>query len=205
VDLDRFYTKLARIKGAGRLNGGQLAVASELLLWRDELAKRRNRPPRTVLQDHLLVEIARHGFSEAREIRDLRGIHLSDRDLRALICAVRRASETPSQDWPKPKPREVDSPRDAALIALATAVVRCYCIEHDLAYGLVATQKSIRELIRHSRLGRPSDGTSVELLSGWRGRTVGAMLADVLAGRRSVRIEEFDGERTVHVTRPDSE
>jgi ribonuclease D len=192
--------KLARVKGAGKLNGEQLATAYELLTWRDALAKRRNRPARAALKDHLLVEIARHGLTDVREIRDLRGLNLGDRDIRALAGVVRKAREIPSSEWPKPKPRSIDTPREAALVALATAVVRCYCMEHGLAYGLVATQKSIRELIGHSTFDHPTDGTSVELLTGWRGETVGAMLADVLSGRRMVRIEELDGERTVHVT-----
>ncbi len=196
--------KLARVKGAGKLNAEQLAIACELLAWRDALARRRNRPARTVLRDHLLVEIARHALADVHDITDLRGINLGERDLQALARAVRKAREIPSSEWPAPKPRVVDSPHDAALVALGTAVVRCYCMEHGLAYGLVATQKSIRDLIKHSTINHPTDGTSVELLTGWRGASVGAMLADVLAGRRMVRIEELDGERTVHVTPADT-
>jgi hypothetical protein len=73
-------------------------------------------------------------------------------------------------------------------------------MEHDLAYGLVATQRSIRELIRHRTVGRPADAQDVELLNGWRGRTVGVTLDDVLAGRRTVRVEPLDGELAVRVT-----
>jgi ribonuclease D len=196
--------RLSRIKGLGKLNGAKLAIARELLTWRDALAERRNRPARVTMKDHLLVEIAKHALTDPAEIRDLRGLNLSERDIESLAQAVRRGSEIPKSEWPTPSPRAVDSPHDAALMALATAVVRCYCMEHGLAYGLVATQRSIRELIRHSSFHRPAEGAGVELLTGWRGQTVGAMLADVLAGRRMVCIEEFDGERTVHVTPAES-
>ncbi|UCE61040.1 MAG: HRDC domain-containing protein [Phycisphaerales bacterium] len=193
--------RLLRIKGMGNLKSEKLAVAREIMHWRETLAKRLNRPARVVLKDHLLVEIAKHGLAEVSDIRDLRGMNLNQRNIHSLVEVIRNARKIPSSEWPEQKPRSVDAPRDAALLALVTAVARSYCLEHKLAYGLVATQKSIRELIRHSAFGRPSDGTGVELLAGWRGETVGAMLADVLAGKRTVRVEELDGERTVRVTR----
>ncbi len=194
--------RLLRIKGMGNLKAEKLAVAREIMHWRENLAERLNRPARVVLKDHLLVEIAKHSLTEVSDIRDLRGMNVNLRNIHALVEVIRNAREIPSSDWPKPKPRSIDTPRDAALVALVTAVARSYSLEHELAYGLVATQKSIRELIKHSTFGHPSNGTGVELLTGWRGETVGAMLADVLAGRRMVRIEELDGERAVHVTRP---
>ena len=54
--------------------------------------------------------------------------------------------------------------RYEALIALATAVIRSYCLEFDLAYGLVATKKSIRDLIRHRTAGNVRKTEDIELL-----------------------------------------
>lgn len=192
--------KLLRVKGAGALSGQQLAVVRDLLAWRDARAQKYNRPVRAVLRDHLLVEIARHSLTTHDEIRDLRGVNLSDADVRRLCSVVRRALQLPSDRWPKLKPRDVETAREAVLVALATAVVRTYCMEHDLAYSLVATQRSIRELIRHRTAGEPGDAKEVELLNGWRGRTVGSSLDEVLSGRRTVRVEPIDGELAVHVT-----
>ena len=195
--------KLMRLKGTGTMNGAELVVVRELLAWREEAAKQLNRPARAVLKDHLLVEIARHGLSGPAEISDLRGLNLGNRHVRAVGEVVAKAGEIPSSEWPTPKPRQVESPRDAALTALATAVIRSYCIEYTLAYGLVATQKSIRELIQHCTLKGSGDATGIELLTGWRGRSVGAMLADVLAGRRTVCVEKLNGAPYVHVKQED--
>jgi ribonuclease D len=192
--------KLLRVKGAGALSGQQLAIVQELLAWREALAQRYNRPIRAVLKDHLLVEIARHGLKQFDEVRALRGVNLSGADVRRLCRVVQQALQLPSEKWPAVKSGEMETPRETILVALATAVVRTYCMEHNLAYGLVATQRSIRELIRHRTIGKPADGESVELLRGWRGRTVGLMLDEVLAGKRTVRIEPLDGELAVHVT-----
>jgi ribonuclease D len=191
--------KLRRVRGAGALSGQQLAILRELLAWREKRARKYNRPVRAVLKDHLLVEIARHALKAFEEIRDLRGINLSDADVRRICATVRKALDLPAAAWPTSKPREVETPREAILVALATAVVRTYCMERELAYGLVATQRSIRDLIRHRTVNQPADAEAVELLNGWRGQTVGVSLDDVLAGRRTVRVEQVNGELAVHI------
>jgi ribonuclease D len=192
--------KLQRLKGTRSMQGQQLAVVRSLLTWRDGLAERLNRPARAVLKDHLLVEIARLGLTSFGDIRALRGLNMSDRNVRALGKVVKEAMETPPEQWPEPRPREAEPPREDVLIALATAVIRSYCLDYGLSYGLVATKKMIRDLIRHRTIGLPSSADDVELLNGWRGETVGALLDDVFAGRQTIRVEPGDGELVVHVT-----
>jgi ribonuclease D len=191
--------KLRRVKGTAALKGRALLIARELLTWRDELARHLNRPARAILKDHLLVEIARLQLAGHSEIRDLRGINLSDKHVQALGMVVQRAMTLPIEDKPAGNPPEFETPQETVLIALATAVIRSYCLEKDLAYSLVATKKSIRDLIRHRSADQPSRVEDVELLNGWRAKTVGALLDDLLAGKRTVRVEPVNGELLVHV------
>ena len=197
--------KIARIKGAGSLTGQQLAIVRELRAWRESFAQRVNRPVRIVLKDYLLVEIAKHQMTEFSEIRALRGLNLADRNIHMLCRIVKTALATPSDKWPAPRPRDHETPQEASLIALATAVIRGYCLKNGLAYGLVATQKSIKDLIRHRAKQPRGSRKGIELLNGWRGEAVGAMLDDVLAGRRAVRIERVDGEPVIQVQPPRDE
>lgn len=191
--------RLARLKGTGSLDGRQLAVVGRILAWRDETAQRINQPARVLLKDHLLVEIAKHGIASVPELRELRGINLSDRNARGLCEVVKEAQALPSSEWPTPKPRETESPREATLIALATAVARSYCLDNNLAYGLVATQKSLKDLVRHCA-GQPSDGgDDIALLRGWRGESVGKTLQHVLTGRMSVHVEPVHNGRALHI------
>lgn len=89
-------------------------------------------------------------------------------------------------------------------MSLITAVIRSYCLEHDLAYSIVATQRSIRELVRH-RMARSIEPTAnIDLLQGWRGRSVGIMLDEVLTGQRQVRVEPVDGSLGLHVVPADN-
>jgi len=193
--------KFLRLKGAGALKGQQLAIVRELLDWREALAKRLNRPVRTVLKDHLLVEIARVSLRSFGEIRDLRGLNMSDRHIQSLCRAVEKAMRIPKEEWPTPAPRESESARDAPVIALVTAVIRSYCLEQGVSYGLVASKRSILELLNHFAKGRPANTGEVELLSGWRGHAVGTMLKDVLSGRHAIRVEAHDRDRIVRIVK----
>ncbi|MBU0719517.1 MAG: HRDC domain-containing protein [Planctomycetes bacterium] len=187
--------KIARLKGVGALNGQQLAVVRELLGWREEFAKRVNRPVRAALKDHLLVEIAKHSMVEFAEVSSLRGLNLGHRDIHTLCRVVEQALALSSDKWPVPKPHELGKPHEAPLVALATAVIRGYCMENDLAYGLVATQRSITELVRHlSERKKKGRDQGVEILQGWRGEAVGALLQDVLSGTRAVCVDQSGGE-----------
>jgi len=185
--------KLRRMKGASSLQARELAVLHEMMAWRDELAQVLNRPARTVVKDHLLVEIARAGLSGFQEIRDLRGLNLGDKHIRALCAVIAGARQIPADEWPTPPPRETESPSEKALVELAGAVIRDYCVAQELAYSLVASKRSIRALVRHrTGLCRPGSA-EVELLHGWRGQTVGPLVSDVLAGHTAVRVKRADG------------
>ncbi len=195
--------KLLRVKGSGSLKGRQLAVVREVLAWREEAAQRLNRPVRAVLKDHLLVEIAKLELRTAEEIQDLRGLNLSGRLVRGLCEVVVDALNTPRDKWPVLRPRDTETPKESALVALATAVIRGYCLEHCISYSLLASQKSIRELVRHFTKGRPAKRADVGLANGWRGQTAGALLEELFAGRRTIHVENAKGECHLCVTQTD--
>lgn len=181
--------KLRRMKGAASLRAKELAVLHETMSWRDDLAQVLNRPARTVVKDHLLVEIARAGLSSFGDIRDLRGLNLGEKHIRSLCTVIERAREIPEEQWPTPPERETESSSEKVLMELAGAVIRDYCSANDLAYSLVASKRLIRALARDQTSSPTSDAGEVELLRGWRGETVGRLVSDVFAGKTVVRVE----------------
>ncbi len=187
--------KLRRVKGSGTLDGRELAIVQELLHWREQTARKLNRPARVVLKDHLLVEIGRHRFTSPGEVRDLRGINLSLKSIKELCAVVRETLALPPDKWPaKPKTRRPDKPEEAALVSLVTAVIRSYCMEHQIAYSLAATKGAIQDLV-HALAADQVDGPeSPVLLNGWRGRTIGGVVKDVLAGRKNLQVSKHDGK-----------
>lgn len=192
-----------RVKGISTLRGKPMAIAKELLQWRDELARKLDRPARSILKDHLLIEIARLELANFAEIRDLRGLNMSDKHIHAMGKVVEHAISLPPEKQQAAAAPDFESPQETILIALATAVIRSYCLEFDLAYGLVATKKSIRDLIRLRTAGNSRKTQDVELLNGWRAKTVGELLDDLLSGKRSVRVEPVGRDLLLHVHKLD--
>lgn len=191
-----------RVKGITTLRGRHMSIARELLTWRDDLARKLNRPARSILKDHLLIEIARLELTSSTEIRDLRGLNISDKQIQALAKVVEHAKTLPPENHQPASQTDFETPQETILIALATAVIRSYCLEHDLAYGLVATKKGIRDLIRHRTSGKSRKVEDVELLNGWRAETVGALLDELLAGRRTVRVKTVGRDLFLDVWKP---
>ena len=110
--------------------------------------------------------------------------------MHSLCRAVKKAGTLEEADWPKPKPRVHETPGEGALAALATAVARGYCLENQVAFSLATTQKAIKDLIRCHEGTRDRNG--IELLQGWRGKTIGKLVDDVLAGKRNVVVGRVD-------------
>jgi ribonuclease D len=98
-----------RISGAGRLTRRQLAYLRELWHWRDEHARRANRPPFMIFGNQQIFELISWAESHAgvplqqgpklpRNIRDSL--------LTTLDEAITRAAGMSPAEWPEPRRRE---------------------------------------------------------------------------------------------------
>jgi len=79
------------VKGIGGLDRRQLAIVREVFGWRDSFAQRVNRPPRMLLRDDLMVEIARRAPRSIEDLQMLRGLPRGEPDV--ILEAVRRAKK----------------------------------------------------------------------------------------------------------------
>ncbi len=119
-----------RIKGAGRLSRRQLACLREIWRWRDTLARRVNRPPFKVLQNHRILELVEWADSQPGAPLD-QGPKLP-RDIvgsrrRALGHALDRAAAMAESEWPELRrtaPSDLPSFNDDELDALRTECAR---------------------------------------------------------------------------------
>jgi ribonuclease D len=191
-------SNLFKLKGAGALDAKGLAVARELVKARESLARQYNRPARAVVRDHLLVEIARHRWTSVARIKALRGLNLRASAVRILAEAVQQACELPPDQWPSPPPPKDETEQEAALALLARAAVHAYCAEHSLSPQLVASKQDIRTFVR--ALARDGDPGQVNPLGdGWRGRSVGAVICELLRGKASIKVADTKAGRCVIV------
>ncbi len=183
--------QLLRLRGVASLHGVELAVAEALLEERTKLAREYDRPPRAVLKDHLLIEIARRCWTDAAQLRSLRGLNLSNAALRRLADVVRRAKDRPSHAWPE-RMSDDDHPDEEVLIALVSSILRDFCHRSRLSFSLLANKKDLRDFVRSYTRANDPHGSN-RLLRGWRKEAVGCLLAQMMSGNCGMRVRCEDG------------
>jgi ribonuclease D len=171
-----------------RLGKRQRAVALTLVEWRQALAQQIDRPPSSILPDHVLIEVARRQPDSRRGLEEVRGMpgQTFQRWHRELLDAVARGREAP--DAPDLPEIEQGDSSDAPLIALGQALVRQRAIEAKVAVDLVSTQSDIAAVV--GALRRDSAEAEVRTLQGWRRELVGDELVKLLTGESVVRVRE---------------
>lgn len=178
--------KLKRLKGCGSLSGRELAIAYALLDVREELASQYNRPVRSLLKDHLVVEIARRGWTSVKRIQSLRGLNLGGAAVKRLADAVEAAKKLPSDDWPE-LPSQEDTAQEEILLSLITSVLRDYCHRNNLAYSLLSKKQELRGLVRSYT--RPKEAeVDHAFKTGWRKVVVGDLMERILRGECGIRV-----------------
>jgi ribonuclease D len=189
-DAERSYERLPRL---GRMGEAARGVALELVEWREEEARRADRPPGSVLPDQALVELARRTPRDKHGLEQIRGLPPQSLHRRgdALLAAIERGrSRRPPAPPPEPPPRD---PADAPLVSLAQALVRHRSMESGVAVELIATQSELSALIGSLRRG-DEDG-EIRVAHGWRHELVGAELRELIEGRRALSVEPDGGLR----------
>ena len=181
------------------IGGKGLAIARELVKTRRELAAKYDRPARTVVRDHLIIEIARHRWTKASEIKSLRGLSLRTQGIRALAEAAQRASKLPKEQWPTTAPPDDETDQEAAVTLLVSAVIRAHCAEHQIAHQLIGAKRDLRAFVRAHLRGR-SPETPLALEQGWRAETIGAVVRAIVGGRAAVALRT-NGQGLIVVAR----
>jgi ribonuclease D len=182
-DAGEAYARLPRVD---RLRPPQRAVARELAEWREQTARAANRPPGSIVPDHVLVELARRRPASRSELETIRGLpqptlHRRHRD---LLTAIARGAD---RDAPLLAPAlPPPDPDDAPVVALAQALVRHRALGGGIAVQLIATSAELTRLVAGAR--RDAAEPELPVLRGWRRELVGAELLELLGGRRTLAV-----------------
>jgi ribonuclease D len=184
-DPDAQYLK---IRGGGTLSPRNLAVLRELTIWRDQAAQRDNVPPRTLLRDEVLVEIARSPLRSASDLPRVRGLPrpVEAHDGADLVAACARAMTLPEQELPTPPNHEPTPPEKFRADALFYAV-QTWCAGRQIDPNLIASRQEIGELMRLWRGGE--DPSSLRILRGWRKDAIGQQILDLLQGKTALHVQ----------------
>jgi ribonuclease D len=182
-----------RVSGIAGLNSRQLAIVRELWSWREDLAEERNSPPRRMLRDDLIVELARRQTFEEHRIRAIRGLERRNlqRHLPEIADRIRRACELDADQCPRPS--RGSKPNSSQLNLLGQflgSALGSICREAQLAPSLVGTAQDVRELVA-LRLGLlSSHAKTPSLAKGWRAEVVGHVIDELLTGKLSMRVHD---------------
>ncbi len=189
VAAHRLRERWRRVSGVSGLSPRSLAVVRELWRWREGEAQRRDVPPRLVLRDDLIVELAKRRSSDAKQIRAVRGLERSELQ-RAMpkICEhIQQALDLPDSELPYSERREVPNQINVLGQFLSTALTSL-CRSMELAPSIVGAAGDVRDLIAY-RLGFITESVP-SLAEGWRAEVVGSLIDDLLAGKLSIRITD---------------
>ena len=122
-------------------------------MWRRSEAERRDVPPRRVLRDDLLVEIAKRKSDSIEKIRAVRGMHhgLKQEGFAQIAACVRRGLEAPLDDIERPSQEAMPSQLNLLGQFLSPAL-SSICRNASVATSLAGTATDVRDLIAY-RLG----------------------------------------------------
>ncbi len=192
VTLARTRQRWRRVSGVGNLSPRNLAIVRELWLWRQQEAERRNSPPKRVLRDDLLVEIAKRKSSNPENIRAVRGMNYrSVKDaIQEIAESVERGLNAPLDDLKPSRSKAMPSQLNLLGQVLVPAITSV-CRQEKLATSMACTATNIREMIAYQLgFGKSSDGELPVLAQGWRSELIGTLIDDLLSGRKSIRIDD---------------
>ena len=167
-----------RISHARELSRRQAAILRELYLMRDQQARDQNRPPFKILNDPVLLLIAKHAPHSEQQLRSPIGLtqRQIDRFARSILPAVRRGRSAPLPRKPRGNHRDDDMVgRYEALREWRKGVARRRRVESDIILP--------RDLMEILARKVPRDRNSLKALMQpleWRFLTYGTEILNLL-------------------------
>lgn len=178
-----------RVSGIGKLPPRELAIVKELWNWRQDEAQRRNTPPKRLLRDDLLVEIARRKIDQPDQILAVRGLqrNVLKRNVQELAACVRRGLDAPLEKAPR-SPRREAPPQLDLLGQFLTPALTSICRRAEVAASMVGTASDVRDMIAHHMGFAGGADETPALLRGWRAELVGNLIEHLLSGKTAISI-----------------
>ena len=188
IDERRAYL---RIPGAMRMNRRELAVLSEIVRLRDQLARSRDLPPKYIVPDDVVAGLATLRPKRIEDLDQLRRLEAGTRKSlgRAIVEAVARAEALPEEALPERPARPLGQSRDT-LAALMAVVAGEIARENELPQSLLVPRAALERVAREAPADREAFDRALEL-SHWRLELVGEPLWRLLSGELRAGIEGY--------------
>ena len=173
-----------RLRGAQKLKGVKLQIASDLCRWREQQARQQNRPRRWIAKDDAIIEIARRQPANLESLRKIP--ELGDKTVKRhgekLLAIVAGAARVDAADWPRHDRVQALDPAQTALGDCLMALCRVIADENGIALATLATRKDIDNLLLNRKSSR--------LTQDWRFSMAGEQLLEFIHGQAAISVEE---------------
>ncbi len=126
--------------GLHQLSRRGLEMARRLAEWREDEARRQNRPLRQTMRDDVLVAIAKRQPSSRRDLEALRDFNRPSLVSRtpSILAVLEAARAVPEERLPEHLQRPDDSPGASTVASLLSAALGQLCVQNKVAASLVA-------------------------------------------------------------------
>ena len=177
-----------RVSGITSLNPRELAIVRELWICRDQEAARRNRAPKRVIPDDLIVELSKRGSSSVSSFKAIRGFeNRVSRGISTDISeAIEKGNGLAKSELPRKLPRGKSMNLGLLGQFLSTALT-VVCREQQISPAIVGTASDVRKMAAW-RLGLMKMDEPPSLVQGWRAEIVGQLIDQVLNGSIAIRV-----------------
>lgn len=160
-----------------------LALCQALAAYREDEAKRQNRPRKHIMRDEVLLEIAGSAPENEDEMAKLRGLPQGfqrskmGKDILKIIATVK--AQDPSTYPVIPKPYEI--PKSARAVSkMLRLLLMIKAAENDVAEKLIVSQDDLDILAGENN-------PDLEVLKGWRYQIFGKAALEMKAGKTGLR------------------
>jgi ribonuclease D len=180
-----------RVRGAGALSGHQLAIVRELANWRDDVAQAADLPPRALLRDDVLIDLARRPPTDVARLAQVKFlprplVEQYGQEILEVIVRGRQAEPINlAARNPEPSLNEKFA-ADAAFSLLQTIAVG-----RGIDPALLANRRDIEAFSRLILRGMPLEGHP--LMQGWRREAAGDLMQKLILGGGRARLDWQDG------------
>jgi ribonuclease D len=163
-----------RVREHHRLRGVQPAVLQALAAWREEQASSHDRPRRWILDDAVLVELARRMPENSDELHRIRGLPAATRQRHgeALLARIAAARAEPPERWPTQPRHHRLSPEQRACADTLLDLIAVRSSEYGIPPRGIADRRDVECLLA---------GADSPLRHGWRAAVIGRELLARLA------------------------
>ncbi len=179
------------LSGIGSLQPRELEIVRQLWHWRDDLACTKNSPPRRIIRDDLICELAQRKSAKREQVKMIRGIQHRriQKHLDEILRVIENALAVSDDDCPERK-KNKRPPQRSTLAQFTYTAISDFCQRNQMAPNLVASMSHIRDYLeqqlgshRRNKKQRALKKHQPLITSGWRGEFILQLVEDVLSGK----------------------